>query len=56
MQYPLVSNVEDMADLQQDLIDENLRLRNEVQRIEKMFEKIEKSNRQNKQERAKIRD
>jgi hypothetical protein len=54
--YPLVSTVEDMAELQQDLIDENSRLRQEVQRIETMFEKIEKTNRQNKLERAHIKE
>lgn len=37
-------------------MDENSRLRNEVTRIERMFEKIERSNRENKQERLKLRE
>lgn len=47
---------EEMAELQQELMEENFRLRNEVTRIERMFEKIERSNRENKQERLKIRE
>jgi hypothetical protein len=45
-----------MAELQQDLIEENSRLRHEVQRIEKMSAEIEKTNRQNKKDRARLRE
>lgn len=52
----MVSTVEEMADLQQDLMDENTRLRNEMQRIETMFEKITKTNRINKLERNRLKE
>ena len=33
-----------MVDLQNDMVEENARLRNEVSRIDKMFDKIESRN------------
>lgn len=53
---PYGTSVEEMAELQQELIDENKRLRNEMHRIEQMFEKIETNNRQNKLERARLKE
>ena len=39
---------EELASLQQDIADENLRLRKEAKRINKMFDKIKQQNRENK--------
>ena len=37
------------------MVEENARLRNEVSRIDHMFEKIEKRNKQNKTEKAELK-